>query len=123
MAKILIVDDDAEIREFIKFALKKEGYELDDAGSGKEALKKILEFKPDLMLLDIMMPILDGYSVCKILRDDPKYSPSPKIIILTARDSEWDRKLSELVEADSFVAKPFKPEDLISKIEKTLKAN
>lgn len=120
MVKILVADDDSEIQELVKFTLKKEGYEVVTASDGKETLKKIYEEKPELVILDIMMPIIDGYHICKTLGDDPKYAPVPAVIIATARKDDWDKKLSEIAGADAFINKPFKPEELISKIKELL---
>lgn len=120
MAKILVADDDSEVREFIKFTLKKEGHEIITASDGRETLKKIYEYKPDLVVLDVMMPIMDGYHICKVIREDPKYAPVPKVIIATARKDELDKKLSGIAGADAFISKPFKPEELVSEIKKVL---
>ena len=116
MKKILIADDDRALAKLIETLLNNAGYETKIANEGATTLRLIKEFKPDLVILDIMMPIIDGYHICKTLSEDPEYSPAPKIIVLTVRKEEWDRRISHFAGADVFISKPFEPSDLLNKI-------
>ena len=101
--KILIVDDEKNIVDIIAFNLKKEGYTVITAADGEEGVQKAMEENPDLILLDIMMPKMDGYEVCKKIREK-KNTP---IIMLTARAEELDKVLGLELGADDYVTKPF----------------
>lgn len=113
--KILIVDDEPVLCLTVKDRLEFEGYEVIIAVDGKEGLDKARTEKPDLVLLDLMLPKIDGYKVCRMLKFDEKYKHIP-IIIFTARAQESDEKMGMEVGADAYITKPFKPEVLISKI-------
>ena len=109
MARLLIVDDEMRIRELIKKYAKFEGYEVDEAADGMEALEKCRSNDYDLVILDIMMPELDGFSVCRELR---KNRPVP-VIILSARGEEYDRIHGFELGIDDYVVKPFSPRELM----------
>lgn len=120
MKKILIVDDSPTIVEITKAMLKEEGFEIDTASDGKEALEKVKQFKPDLMLLDIMMPDMDGYSVVKALRRDasagsPDYT---KVIVVTSKDKM--REMFELEGIEGYIVKPFFRTELMDRIAEVL---
>jgi len=117
MNKILVVDDEKNIVDIIKYNLKKEGYEVMTAGDGEEALKLNEEFKPDMILLDIMMPKLDGYAVCRKVRE--KYDTP--IIMLTARAEEVDKVLGLELGADDYVTKPFGTRELMARVKANLR--
>lgn len=117
--KILVVDDEVELVKGIRIMLEKDGYEVIVAYDGQEALKKARREKPDLIILDVMLPKMDGYKVCALLKHDTKSSSIP-IILFTARAHEEDIKAGEEVHADAYITKPFKPEVLIGKIEELL---
>ena len=119
--KILIVDDEIDLVETIKFRLEAAGYDVVTAYDGQEALKKVRNEKPDLILLDVMMPSVDGYQVCRMLKFDDKYRDIP-IIMLTARGQDKDRATGEEVGADAYIAKPFDSKILMAKIEEWLKS-
>ncbi len=119
-AKILIVDDEPDAIELIRFNLKASGYDVVAAEDGEEALLKARKFSPDLILLDIMLPEIDGLEVCKILRRDPATAKLP-IIMLTAKASEIDRVLGLEFGADDYVTKPFSPRELLLRIRNLLK--
>ena len=106
--KILVVDDEESIVKIIEYNLKKEGYEVICAGDGETACKLAFSENPDLILLDIMMPIMDGYEVCKKVREK---SNTP-IIMLTARAEEVDKVVGLELGADDYVTKPFGIENL-----------
>ena len=117
MARLLIVDDEMRIRELIKKYAKFEGYEVDEAADGMEALEKCRSNDYDLVILDIMMPELDGFSVCRELR---KNRPVP-VIILSARGEEYDRIHGFELGIDDNVVKPFSPRELMMRVAAVLK--
>jgi DNA-binding response OmpR family regulator len=119
--KILIADDDRLLVRLIKTALVKEGYEIKYAYDGATTLKLIKEFCPDVIVLDVMMPVLDGYKICQMINENSQYNPIPKIIIATSRKSDIDKRISKIIGADSFINKPYTPSELISKINELLK--
>jgi two-component system response regulator VicR len=117
--KILVVDDEQPIADILKFSLEKEGYQVVCAFDGKEALRKVRGEKPDLMLLDIMLPELDGMEVCRTIRME---SDLP-IIMLTAKDSEVDKVLGLEFGADDYVTKPFGIRELVARVKANLRRN
>ena len=117
MARLLIVDDEMRIRELIKKYAKFEGYEVDEAADGMEALERCRSNDYDLVILDIMMPELDGFSVCRELR---KNRPVP-VIILSARGEEYDRIHGFELGIDDYVVKPFSPRELMMRVAAVLK--
>jgi len=118
-SKILVVDDEPEAVELVEFNLKGAGYEVSTAGDGAEALNKARRIQPNLVILDVMMPEIDGMEVCKLLRRDPATSTIP-IIMLTAKASEVDRVLGLELGADDYVVKPFSPRELVLRVKKIL---
>ncbi|HWD93390.1 MAG TPA: response regulator [Verrucomicrobiae bacterium] len=118
--KILVVDDDPELVELVSFNLKQAGYAVGTAFNGVEALKKARSLDPDLIVLDIMMPELDGLAVCEILRRDNRPTPIP-IMILTALSSELGRMAGMGSGASDFLTKPFSPRLLVARIEELLR--
>lgn len=115
--KILIVDDEKNIADIIAFNLKKEGYQVIQAADGEEGVRKALEENPDLILLDIMMPKMDGYEACKKIREK-KNTP---IIMLTARAEELDKVLGLELGADDYVTKPFGVRELMARVKANLR--
>ena len=118
--RILVVDDEPDAIELIRFNLKASGYEVLTAEAGEEALAKARKFSPDMILLDVMIPEIDGLEVCKILRRDPATASLP-IIMLTAKASEIDRVLGLEFGADDYVTKPFSPRELMLRVRNLLK--
>ena len=116
VAKILVVDDEPDILEIISYNLRKEGYEVKTAENGLEAVASAKEFLPDMILLDVMMPKMDGMEACKQIRAVPSLKHS-FILFLTAREEEFVEVLSFQAGADDFLTKPIKPRALISRIE------
>lgn len=114
---ILIVDDDGHIREVIRFALEKAGYVAVEARDGMEALKQIDACAPDLVVLDILMPEMDGTEVCRRIR---ARSTLP-IVFLTSRDDEIDRILGLELGGDDYVTKPFSPRELVARVRAVLR--
>lgn len=118
--RILIVDDDEMVRMALVELLKPEGYILDVAGSGKEALVKIDENKYDMMMFDIIMPEIDGMELCKKVRSREEYKEIP-IVFLTAKSREQDKEKGLEAGADLFLSKPISPEKLLSIISETIR--
>jgi two-component system, OmpR family, alkaline phosphatase synthesis response regulator PhoP len=117
--KILITEDSPTVLEILKSVLAEEGYEVIAASDGQQALNLAKTEKPDLMVLDLMLPKIDGYKVCRMLKFDEKYKDIP-IIMLTARTNETDERLGKEVGADAYIKKPFQPEVVIDEIKKLL---
>ena len=115
--KILLVDDDANIRQLVNLYLEKEGFDVDMAADGNEAVKKFKAAPPNLMLLDLMLPGMDGMQVCREVR---KVSNIP-IIMLTAKDETFDKVLGLELGADDYIVKPFDPKELIARIKAVLR--
>lgn len=118
-SKILVVDDEPEAVELVEFNLKGAGYEVTTASDGAEALNKARRIQPNLVILDVMMPEIDGMEVCKLMRRDPATTGIP-IIMLTAKASEVDRVLGLELGADDYVVKPFSPRELVLRVKKLL---
>ncbi|RTZ96763.1 MAG: hypothetical protein DSY90_09550 [Deltaproteobacteria bacterium] len=116
---VLIVDDEPNIVVPIEFLMEQNGYSVLVAGSGEEALEVIAKHNPDLVLLDIMLPGIDGYEVCEIIRLDPKWK-NIKIIFLTAKGRDVDVAKGMVLGADAYVIKPFSNADIIENVKKLL---
>ncbi len=117
--RILVVDDEPEAVELIEFNLKQSGYTVSTATDGAEALKKARSQVPDLIVLDVMLPEMDGFEICKTLRLDASTSRVP-IIMLTAKAAEIDRVLGLELGADDYLTKPFSTRELLLRIKKLL---
>lgn len=118
-SRILVVDDEPETIELVEFNLRQSGYEVLSASNGAEALRKARSITPDLVVLDLMLPEIEGTEVCKLLRRDPATARIP-IVMLTARASELDRVLGLELGADDYLTKPFSPRELVLRIRKIL---
>lgn len=114
---VLIADDEPQIREILSIYFKKEGFKVIEAADGAEALVQVQAGKPDIILLDIMMPVLDGLEVCKQVR---KISDIP-IIMLTAKDSDDDRILGLEIGADDYISKPFNTREVVARVKAVLR--
>lgn len=115
--KILVVDDEISLQETLAYNLKKQGYEVQTTGDGSEALELARDMAPDLIILDVMLPGLDGFEICRILR---KEMATP-VLMLTARDDEIDRVVGLEVGADDYMAKPFSMRELIARVKAMLR--
>ncbi|WHH57400.1 response regulator YycF [Petroclostridium sp. X23] len=115
--KILVVDDEKPIVDILRFNLKKEGYTIIEAYDGEEAVKKALNENPDLILLDVMLPKMDGFAVCKKVREK---SDTP-ILMLTAREEEVDKVLGLELGADDYITKPFSVRELMARVKANLR--
>lgn len=115
--KVLIADDEKHIREILKMYCEKEGFDVIEAADGAEAILKVQSEKPDILILDIMMPVMDGLEVCKQVR---KMSDLP-IIMLTAKDEDDDRILGLEIGADDYITKPFNSREVVARIKAVLR--
>lgn len=118
--RILIVDDEEDILELIRYNLKKEGYDVISAENGEKCLAMVATHSPDLIVLDLMMPGLDGLDVCRMVKNSPATEAIP-IIMLTAKSSESDIVVGLELGADDYVLKPFSPRILIARIKSVLR--
>lgn len=114
---VLIVDDEKPIVDILKYNLSKEGYETIEAYDGETALRFALEKKPDIILLDVMLPIMDGFEVCRKVRE----KMSTPILMLTAREEEVDKVLGLELGADDYITKPFSPRELMARVKANLR--
>ena len=117
---VLVVDDDPDVARFVEVNLRSAGYDVTVASDGEEALERALELRPDLVLLDVMMPKLDGFEVAQRLRRDPRTSSS-SIIMLTAKALSADKVLGLSSGADDYIIKPFDPVELLARVKGTLR--
>ena len=117
--KILIVDDEQDIVETLKFMLEAQGYECFCAYDGETGLNMAKEIVPDLMILDVMMPKMNGYKISRLLKYDSKYKDIP-ILMVTARSQDEDKLIGEETGADEYITKPFELDDVIAKVKEYL---
>jgi DNA-binding response OmpR family regulator len=120
--KVLVVDDESDMVELVSFNLKSEGYDVISASNGLEALNQAREALPDLIVLDLMLPELDGLAVCEILHRLPSTAKIP-IIMLTAWSSELSRVIGLETGADDYMTKPFSPRELMLRVNRTLRSH
>lgn len=114
-AKIMVIDDSQTIRRTAESLLTKEGYTVVTAQDGFEALAQIADHQPDLIFIDIMMPRLDGYQACALIKANPRFAPTP-VIMLSSKDGLFDRARGRIVGSDEYLTKPFTREELISAV-------
>lgn len=119
MARIHIVDDDADIRQLVTYWLIEEGHEVSAAPDGETTIEKMMSDPPDLLILDIMMPKVDGYQVLKAI-ESYGVGEGTKILVLSAKSSEQDRELGLQLGADQYMNKPFEPEELVATVREIL---
>ena len=117
--KLLIVDDEPELLLLMEARLRANGYEIFKAADGQLGLEMAKKEKPDLIILDLMLPKMDGFKVCGLLKKDTRYAYIP-ILLFSARAQEEDRRLGEEMGADGYLTKPFNPEILLAKIDALL---
>ena len=117
--KVLIVDDEPNIVLSVEFLMKREGYDVVTAGDGQEALDMLQDARPDLMILDVMMPRKNGFEVCEAVRGHPQFGSLP-ILMLTAKGREAEMKKGLSLGADAYVTKPFSTHDLIDRVDELL---
>ncbi len=117
--KILIIDDDAFIRRPLEFILREEGFAPVTAVDGEDGLAKLEGSRPDLIFLDVMMPGMDGYAVCRRVKTDPRFASIP-VILLTAKGQEGDRDRGLAAGATEFMSKPYSPSELLQRVREIL---
>jgi len=117
---VLIVDDEPNILLSLEFLMRKTGYEVRTAKDGEEALAEILQAAPDLVLLDVMMPKIDGFSICTQIRANPEWK-DVRIIMLTARGRDVEREKGLALGADDYITKPFSTKEAIARVEAVLR--
>lgn len=115
--KILIADDEAEIRDVLRLYLEKDGYEVTEAADGVEAMERLRKEKPDLAILDVMMPGLDGYRVLRNIREDNNIP----VIMLSAKDTDSDKILGLDMGADDYITKPFAPLEAVARVNSNIR--
>lgn len=113
--RILIADDDAFIRRPLEWILLQEGFDADTVADGDECMERLGSGAPDLLILDVMMPGLDGFEICRRIKDDPKLRHIP-VILLSARGREHDRERGLALGAEEYLTKPYSPSDLMQRI-------
>ncbi|MGH8555406.1 MAG: response regulator [Gammaproteobacteria bacterium] len=113
--KVLVADDSNTIRRSADIFLRKAGCEVVYGEDGFDALAKIPEFKPDLIFVDVMMPKLDGYQVCAVVKQHPRFKATP-VIMLTSKDNVFDRARAKLLGADEYLTKPFTRDSLLNAV-------
>ena len=119
MKKILIVDDEEDIIEILQFVLEAQGYECITAMDGEEGLRLAKEILPDLIILDVMMPKINGYKISRLLKYDAKYKNIP-ILMITARSQEEDKNIGEETGVDEYITKPFQVDYVLQKVKNYL---
>ena len=119
--RVLVVDDEPDLVRILQFGLQSAGYTVESAADGQEGLKKAREVKPDIILLDLMLPKLDGYKICRLLKFDERFKQIP-IIILSARTQEGDQALALEMGANRFVTKPYNFSEILVHVEELLKS-
>jgi twitching motility two-component system response regulator PilG len=115
LAKIMVIDDSQTIRKTAETLLVKEGYAVITAADGFEALAKVADHEPDLIFIDIMMPRLDGYQACALIKNNARYSRTP-VIMLSSKDGLFDRARGRIVGSDEYLTKPFTKDELIGAV-------
>jgi two-component system alkaline phosphatase synthesis response regulator PhoP len=120
LGRVLLVEDEQDVAELIRYNLTKEGYDVVLCGNGNEALRLARENRPDVMLLDIMVPQLNGWEVCRRIKKDPELAAIP-VIMVSGRVEEGDKVLGFEVGADDYVTKPFSPRELIARVRAVLR--
>jgi twitching motility two-component system response regulator PilH len=120
MSKVLVVEDSPPQREMISSLLKNSGMDVTSAGDGIEALEQIHQSCPDVIVLDIVMPRMNGYELCRRLKDDPKTKELP-VVMCSTKGEEFDRYWGLRQGANAYIAKPFQPQELVSTVKKLLR--
>lgn len=115
--KILVVEDEPALQETLVYTLQKQGYQVKSAVDGEKAIQAARDFQPDLIILDIMLPVFDGFEVCRVLRQEM----NTPIMMLTARDDEIDRVIGLELGADDYITKPFSMRELIARVKAQLR--
>jgi twitching motility two-component system response regulator PilG len=119
-SKVMVIDDSQTIRRTAETLLAREGYAVITASDGYEALGKIVDHSPDLIFIDIMMPRLDGYQVCALIKGNPKFSRTP-VVMLSSKDGVFDRARGRVVGSDQYLTKPFTKDEILKAVRSYVK--
>ena len=119
-SKVMVIDDSQTIRRTAETLLAREGYAVITASDGYEALGKIVDHSPDLIFIDIMMPRLDGYQVCALIKGNPKFSQTP-VVMLSSKDGVFDRARGRIVGSDQYLTKPFTKDEILKAVKSYVK--
>jgi twitching motility two-component system response regulator PilG len=119
-SKVMVIDDSQTIRRTAETLLAREGYAVITASDGYEALGKIVDHAPDLIFIDIMMPRLDGYQVCALIKGNPKFSGTP-VVMLSSKDGVFDRARGRIVGSDQYLTKPFTKDEILKAVKSHVK--
>lgn len=114
-AKIMVIDDSQTIRRTAETLLAREGYQVITAQDGFEALSKVADYQPDIIFVDIMMPRLDGYQACALIKANPRFAKTP-VIMLSSKDGLFDRARGRIVGSDEYLTKPFTKDELLGAV-------
>jgi len=114
-AKIMVIDDSQTIRRTAETLLAREGYQVITAQDGFEALSKVADYQPDVIFIDIMMPRLDGYQACALIKANPRFNRTP-VIMLSSKDGLFDRARGRIVGSDEYLTKPFTKDELLGAV-------
>jgi two-component system alkaline phosphatase synthesis response regulator PhoP len=118
--RILVVDDEESVRQVVSFTLEQAGYEVESSADGDDCLEKVYSFRPDLILLDLMMPLVDGWEVLRLLRSNPETADIP-VVILTAKGEIYDKMFALQQGAADYITKPFGKRELLERISAIVK--
>lgn len=121
IAKVMVIDDSQTIRRTAETLLAREGYQVSTAQDGFEALARIADDPPDLIFIDIMMPRLDGYQACALIKGNPRFAKTP-VIMLSSKDGLFDKARGRIVGSEQYLTKPFTREELLSAIRRHVPA-
>jgi DNA-binding response OmpR family regulator len=114
--RVLIAEDDRQMALLLSAVLSKDGFEVATVHDGQEALREIKRWKPHILVLDIMLPVVDGFHICQTINEDHTYDPRPKIIIISGRNSDWDQNLGAACGAECYMVKPFSNVDFLQEV-------
>jgi len=118
--KVLIAEDDRQMSSVLEMVLLKSGFVVKTTHDGIETLKEIKSWRPHLLTLDIMLPLVDGFHICQTMNDDHSFDPKPKVLIISGRSSDWDQNLGAACGAEHYIIKPFKNDFFLQKVKEIL---
>ncbi|MCB4791814.1 MAG: response regulator [Elusimicrobia bacterium] len=118
--KVLIAEDDRQMSSILKAVLETRNYDIKVTYDGAETLKEVKSWQPELLVLDIMLPIIDGFHICQNINEDPAYELKPKVLIISGRESDWDKNLGEVCGAECYLVKPFDNLYFLEKVQEIL---
>ncbi|MHB9154451.1 MAG: response regulator [Endomicrobiales bacterium] len=114
--KILVAEDDRQMADILSLILKNSGYEVKMTHDGTETLREIKAFRPHLLVLDVMLPVVDGFHICQTMNEDHSFEPRPRVLIVSGRSSDWDQNLGAACGAEEYIVKPFNHDYFLKKV-------